>query len=182
MICKVVFYSLYFYSLWISAIFYHFGYPSPQLDQWQQHTWYDLGAIQDLLHHMHNCLAKGLPATASPARVESSSSPHMPTSAVTHPAHGGKFVKASKGGGPPKGATAAGPSSAMKVTPPNTEAKKKKKKRRVTSKCTVTSETIPVVEKKLRVVPESPDSEAEGPFGDSDRTVSTPENSPNTSQ
>ena len=68
------------------------------------------------------------------------------------------------------------------VTPPKTEAKKRKKKRRATPKCTVTSETIPVVEKKMRVVPESPDSEAEGPFRDSDRTISAPENSPNASQ
>ena len=59
----------------ILAIFDHFGYPSPQLDQWQQHIWYDLGATQDLLHHMRNCLAKGLPAAASPPRVEPPSSP-----------------------------------------------------------------------------------------------------------
>ena len=120
----------YFYSLQIAAIFNHFGYPSPQLDQWQQHTCYDLGATKDLLHHMHNHLAKGLPAAASPARVKPSSSPHVPTSVVTRPAHGGKFVKASKGGDPPQGATAAGPSSAATVTPPKTEAKKRKKKRK----------------------------------------------------
>ena len=101
---------------------------------------------------------------------------------MTNPAHGGKFVKASKGGGPPQDAATTGPSSAMMATPPKMEAKKRKKKRRAAPKCTVTSETIPVVEKRTKVVPESPDSEAEGPFRDLDRTVSTPENSPGTPQ
>ena len=95
---------------------------------------------------------------------------------------GGKFIKASKGGGPPQNAATAGPSSAVMLTPPKMEVKKRKKKRQATPKCTVTRETIPVVEKRPRVVPESPDSEAEGPFRDSDRTVSALENSPNTPQ
>ena len=100
---------------------------------------------------------------------------------VTRPTCGGKFAKASKGGGPPQSIATARPSSAAMVTPPKTEATKRKK-RRTTPKCTVTSETIPEVEKRTKVVPESPDSEAEGSFRDSDRTVSAPENSPNTSQ
>ena len=29
-----------------------FGYPAPHLDQWQQRIWYDLGAIQEILHQM----------------------------------------------------------------------------------------------------------------------------------
>ena len=130
---------------------------------------------------MRNCLAKGLPAAASPPRVKPPSSSFLPTSSATHPTHGGKFVKASKGGGPLQNAATARPSSAAMVTPPKTEAKKRKK-RRATPKCTVTSETMPVVEKRTKVVPESPDSEEEGPFRDSDRTVSAPENSPNTPQ
>ena len=83
-------------------IFDHFCYPSPQLDQWQQRTWYDLEATQDLLHCMRNCLAKGLPTAASPPIVGTPSSPYMPTSMLTRPAHGGKFVKASKGEVPPQ--------------------------------------------------------------------------------
>ena len=149
--CKLVFCSLYFYSLRISAIFDHFGYPSPQLDQWQQRIWYDLGATQDLLHHMCNRLAKGLPTAASPPRVEPPSSSFLPTSSETRPAHGGKFVKVLKGGGPPQNAATAGPSSAAMVTPSKMEVKKRKKKRQATPKCTVTSETIPVVEKKTKV-------------------------------
>ena len=131
---------------------------------------------------MCNHLAKGLPAAASPPRVEPPSSPYLPTSLVTRPAHGGKFVKASKGGGPPQNVTTAGSSSTTMVTPPKTEAKKRKKKKQATPKCTVTSKTIPVVEKRKKVVPESPDSEAEGPFRDSDCTESAPENSPNADQ
>ena len=180
--CKLASYSPCLYSLRISAIFNHFGYPSPQLDQWQQCIWYDLGATQELLQSIHNQLAKGLPAAASPPRVKPSSSSFLPTSPATCPTLGGKFIKASKGGGPPQNAATAEPSSAVMVTPPETEVKKRKKKRRATPRCTVTSETIPVVEKRPRVVPESPDSEAEGPFRDSDHTVSTPENSPNTPQ
>ena len=180
--CKLDSYFPCLYSLRISAIFDHFGYPSPQLDQWQQHIWYDLGATQELLHHMRNQLAKGLPRAASPPRVEPSSSSFLPTSPATRTTSGGKFIKASKGGGPPQNAATAGPSSAVTVTPPKLEVKKRKKKRLATPKCTVTGETIPVVEKRPRVVPESPDSEAEGPFRDSDHTVSTPEYSPNTPQ
>ena len=58
--------------------------------------------------------------------------------------------------------------------------KRQRKKKRTIPKCTVTSETIPPVEKKPKVFSESPDSEAEGPFRDSDRTVSAPEGSPDT--
>ena len=138
--CKLFLCSLYLYSPRISAIFDHFGYPFPQLDQWQQCIWYDLGATQNLLHHIRNCLAKGLPTAASLPRVEPPISLYMPPSMVTRPAHGGKFIKALKGGGPPQNATTAGPSSATTATPPKTEAKKrKKKKRRATPKCTVTS-------------------------------------------
>ena len=40
------------YSLRVSAVLDHFGYPAPHLDQWQQHVWYDLGATQEVLHQM----------------------------------------------------------------------------------------------------------------------------------
>ena len=170
-----------FCSLKVSAIFDHFGYPSPHLDQWQQHTWYDLGATQDLLHHMCNRLAKGLPATASPLRTGPPSSSYMPTSMATHPTFGGKFTKASKERCPPQSVTTVGPPPAVKVTTSKTEVRKRRKNKQETPRCTVTSETIPAA-KKTKVVSESPDSEAEGPFRDSDRTISMLENSPNTSQ
>ena len=54
----------YFYSLRVSAVLDHFGYPDPRLDQWQQCIWYDLGATQEVLHQMHIRLSWGLPAIA----------------------------------------------------------------------------------------------------------------------
>ena len=61
----------YFYSLRVSAVLDHFGYPAPHLDQWQQRIWYDLGATQEVLHQMHIRLSRGLPTIASPPRAES---------------------------------------------------------------------------------------------------------------
>ena len=100
-----------FYSLRVSAILDHFGYPHPQLDQWQQCTWYDLGSIQDLLHRMQNRLAKGLPAVASPQRSGPHDSPLPPTSTAIRPNHGSVLVKASRGGGPAQNTATTGPST-----------------------------------------------------------------------
>ena len=169
-----------FYSLRVSAILDHFGYPHPQLDQWQQRTWYDLGSVQDLLHRMRNRLAKGLSAVASPPRSGPHDSPLSPTSTATRPHHVSALVKASRGGGPAQDTATTEPSTSATKTPPKTEGKKQRRKKRTIPKCTVTSETIPSVEKKPKVFSESPDSEADGPFRDSDRTVSAPEGSPNT--
>ena len=47
----------YSYSLRVSAILDHFGYPAPHLDQWQQRIWYDLGATQEALHQMRTRLS-----------------------------------------------------------------------------------------------------------------------------
>ena len=87
----------------------HFGYPHPQLDQWQQCTWYDLGAVQDLLHHMRNRLAKGLPAVASPPRSGPHNSPLLPTSMAPRPNRGSILVKASRGGGLAQDTATTGP-------------------------------------------------------------------------
>ena len=53
----------------------------------------------------------------------------------------------------------------------------KKKRKRKSAKCTVTSETVSLPEKKKKVISEFPDSQAEGPFYDTD-TVSVPGDSP----
>ena len=45
---QVLLLSWLFYSLRVSAVLDHFGYPAPHLDQWQQHVWYDLGATQEV--------------------------------------------------------------------------------------------------------------------------------------
>ena len=172
----VIPFFLYHCSLQVSAILDHFGYPPPHLDQWQQCVWYDLGAAQELLHQMHTCLARGLPTAASLQRAKPPLLLHKPASSPTHPSQGGKFIKASKGGGPTPSTTTTGPFPSTVDTSPKTETRKKKK-RKIT-KCTVTSETVSPPEKKRKLISESPDPEAEGPFRDSDLHESISEDSP----
>ena len=90
------------------------------------------------------------------------------------PTHEEKFVKASKGESSAPSTASTGPSSPVATTSPKTEIKKKRKRKSV--KRTVTSETVSPPEKKRKIISESPDSQAEGPFRDSD-TISAPEDS-----
>ena len=173
--CKHLLPLHYSYSLRVSAILDHFGYPAPHLDQWQQHLWYNLGATQEALHQMRTHLSRGLPAIASPPRAKSPPPSHRPAATPIHPSHGGKFVKASKGESSAPSTTSTGPSSPIATTSPKTEIKKRRKHK--PAKCTVTSETVSPLEKKKKVILESLDSQAEGPFYDTD-TVSAPEDSP----
>ena len=161
----------------MSAILDHFGYPPPHLDQWQQRIWYDLGAAQELLHQTCSHLAQGLPAVASPPRAESSPSSTEPAATPIRPSYGGKFIKALKGGSSAPRAATAGPSSTTATTSPRMEIKKKKRK---TVKHTVTSETVCPPEMKRKLISESPDSQVEGPFHDSEHTESALENSSHT--
>ena len=68
-VCKYFTLPTLLYSLQVSAVLDHFGYPAPHLEQWQQRVWYDLGATQEILHQMRICLSRGLPATTSPPRA-----------------------------------------------------------------------------------------------------------------
>ena len=120
-------------------------------------------------------LSRGLPATASPPRAESPPPSRRPAAAPIRPNHGGKFVKASKGESSAPSTASTGPSSPMATTSPKTE--KKKRRRHKSVKRTVTSEMVSPPEKKRKIISESPGSQAEGPFCDSD-TVSVPEDSP----
>ena len=86
-----------------------------------------------------------------------------------------EFIKASKGGSSAPSTASTGPSLPVATTSPKTEIKKKKKCKSV--KRTVTSETVSPPEKRKKIISESPDSQAEGPFCDSD-TVSVSESSP----
>ena len=172
--CANIYFPRYFYSLRVSAVLDHFGYPAPHLDQWQQCVWYDLGATQELLHQMRIRLSRGLPAIASPPRAESPSPSRRPAATSIHPIREEEFVKASKGGSSAPSTASTGPSLPVVTTSPKTEIRKKRKCK--PSKCTVTSETVSLPEKKKKVFSESPDSQAEGPFCDSD-TVSAPEDS-----
>ena len=173
--CKHLFPLHYSYSLRVSAVLDHFRYPAPHLDQWQQHVWYNLGATQEILHQMRTRLSRGLPAIVSPPRAESPPPSHRPSAMPICPSHGGKFVKASKGESSAPSTMSTGPSSPIVTTSPKMETRKRKKHK--SAKCTVTSETVSPPEKKKKVISESPDSQAEGPFYDTD-TISAPEDSP----
>ena len=176
--CKYFSLLTLFYSLRVSAVLDHFGYPAPHLDQWQQRVWYDLGATQEILHQMHIRLSRGLPALASPPRAESPSPSRRPAAVPIRPIHEGEFVKASKGGSSAPSTASTGPSPPVATTSPKMEIRKKRKRK--PSKCTVTSKTVsPLEKRKKKVISESPDSQAEGPFYDSD-TTSVPEDSSHT--
>ena len=117
---------------------------------------------QELLHQMRIRLSRGLPAIASPPRAESPSPSHRPAAAPIRPIHEEEFVKASKGGSSAPSTVSTGPSSPVATTSPKMEKKKRRKHKSV--KHTVTSETVSLPEKKKKVISESPDSQAEGPF------------------
>ena len=120
-------------------------------------------------------LSRGLPAIASPPRAESPSPSRRPAAAPIRPTHEEGFFKASKGGSSAPSTASTGPSSPLVTTTPKMELKKKRKRKSV--KRTVTSETVSPPEKRKKIISESPDSQAEGPFCDSD-TVSVSEDSP----
>ena len=107
-------------------------------------------------------------------KAESPSPSRRPAAAPTRPTHEEGFVKASKGGSSAPSTMSTGPSPPVATTSPKTEIKKKRKRKSV--KRTVTSETVSPPEKRKKIISESPDSQAEGPFCDSD-TVSAPEDS-----
>ena len=159
---QVLLLSWLFYSLRVSAVLDHFGYPAPHLDQWQQCVWYDLGATQEVLHQMRIRLSRGLPTITSPPRAESPSTSHRPAAAPIHPTREEEFVKTSKGGNSAPSTTSTGLSPPVATTSPKTEIKKKRKHKSV--KCTVTSEMVSPPEKRKKIISESPDSQAEGPF------------------
>ena len=174
-VCKHLLPLHYSYSLRVSAVLDHFRYPAPHLDQWQQRVWYDLGATQEILHQMRTRLSRGLPVIASPPRAESPTPSRRPAATPIRPSHGGKFIKASKGESSAPSTVSTGPSSRTATASPKTETRKRRKRK--SAKCTVTSETVSPPEKKKKVISESPDSQAEGPFYDTD-TISASEDSP----
>ena len=176
-VCRYLLSPHYFYSLRVSAVLDHFGYPAPHLDQWQQRVWYDPGATQEVLHQMRIRLSQGLPVISGPPRAESPPPSCRPAAAPIRPNHGGKFIKASKGESSAPRTASTRPSSPIVTTSPKMEIKKKRKRKSV--KRTVTSETVSPPEKKKKIISESPDSQAEGPFCDSD-TMSAPEDSSHT--
>ena len=125
---QVLLLSLLLYSLRVSAVLDHFGYPAPHLDQWQQRVWYDLGATQEVLHQMRIRLLRGLPAIASPPRAESPPPSHRPAGTPIRPVHEGGFVKTLRGESSAPSTVSTGPSLPVVTTSPKTEIKKKRKR------------------------------------------------------
>ena len=111
----------------------------------------------------------------SPPRAKSPPPSRRPAVTPICPSHGVKFIKALKGESSAPSTASTGPSSPIVTTSPKTEIKKRRKRK--PAKFTVTSEMVSPPEKKKKVILESPDSQGEGPFYNTD-TVSAPEDSP----
>ena len=200
--CPISFYNyfniIFIFSLRVGAILDHFGYPTPSLTEWQQHVWYDLGAIHSCVYEMQHRLAMGL--APQPHSVSSTVSATPSASSVqSHPRVGRKTPRA-----PPEPAPAA-PSigqpaeTSLQPSPAKGKDKRKKRKRKeddaspqrpkkhkkraspMASSDTEIYEN-PMVKKEEASAgappPESSDSQAEGPFtnrSDSKGTESAPE-------
>ena len=189
---------IFIFSLRVAAILDHFGYPAPSLTEWQQHVWYDLGAIHSCVYEMRHRLAMG--RAPQPHSVSSTVSATPSASSVqSHPRAGRKTPKA-----PPEPAPAV-PSAdqpaktSLQPSPAKDKDKRKKRKRKeddasprrskkhkkraspMASSDTEIYEN-PMVKKEEASAgappPESSDSQAEGPFtnrSDSEGTESAPE-------
>ena len=114
------------------------------------------------------------PQSPVPPRAESPSPSSRPAAAPIHPTREEEFIKASKGRSSAPSTVSTGPCLPVATTSPKTEIKKKRKRKSV--KRTVTSKTVSPPKKRKKIISESPDSQAEGPFCDSD-TMSVPEDS-----
>ena len=191
-------YANFIFSLRVGAILDHFGYPTPSLTEWQQHIWYDLGAIHSYVYEMQNRLAMGhspQPHSVSPVASATTSA----SSVQSHPRVGQKVPRV-----PPESAPAASTTGQPAEAPPQLSPAKgkdkrkrkkkkegdaspqrpKKPKKRAASVASSDTEIYenPTVKKEEApasiVPPESSDSQAEGPFtnrSDSEGTESAPE-------
>ena len=187
--------QIFIFSLRVGTILDHFGYPAPSLTEWQQHIWYDLGAIHSCVYEMRNRLAMG--RSPQPRSMNPVASATAAASSVrSHPHVGQKMVKI-----PPESAPAAPTTGQSAETPPQpSSAKGKDKRKRRKKKENDTSPSRPKKSKKRAAPvassdteiyedptvkdegapvgaapPESSDSQAEGPFtnrSDSDGTES----------
>ena len=189
--------TIFIFSLRVGAVLDHFGYPAPSLADWQQHIWYDLGAIHSCVYEMRHRLAVG----RSPQPRPISPTAHVPTSAASvqsHPRVGQKGLRIAPESVP--AASTTGQSAEAPPDPSSAKSKdkrKRKKKKEVESSpprpkrskkraASVASSDTEIYEPAVKkeevppmVVPaESSDSQAEGPFtnrSDSEGTESAPE-------
>ena len=163
------------YSLQVSAVLDHFGYSVPHLDQWQQCFWYDLGATQEVyircVFAFHEAFPRP-PVPQGPSHLLPLEGQLQCRSTLVM---GGNSLRPRKVRAQPPSTVSTGPSSPIVTSSPRTEKKKRRKHKSV--KRTVTSEMVSPPEKRKKVISESPDSQAEDPFCDTE-TASAPEGSP----
>ena len=115
---------VFIFSLRVGAVLDHFGYPAPSLTEWQQHIWYDLGAIHSCVYEMRNRLAMGRspqPRSASPIASATASA----SSVQSHPRVGQKGLRA-----PPESAPDASTTGQLTETSPQWSPTKGKDKRK----------------------------------------------------
>ena len=108
----------------MGAVLDHFGYPAPSLAEWQQHIWYDLGAIHSCVFEMRNRLAVG----RSPQPRPISPAAHVPISAASvqlHPRVGQKGLRIA-----PESAPAASTTGQSAEAPPDPSSAKGKDRRK----------------------------------------------------
>ena len=181
----------------MGAILDHFGYPTPSLTEWQQHVWYDLGAIHSCVYEMRHRLSMGRPPQPHSSSTVSATSPA--SSVQSHPRVGRKTPRAPPEPHPAASSIGQPAETSSQPSPAKGKDKRKKRKRKEKDASpqrpkkhkkraspTASSDTEiyenPIVKKEEAPVgvppPESSDSQAEGPFtnrSDSNGTESAPE-------
>ena len=122
-------YANFIFSLKVGAILDHFGYPTPSLTEWQQHIWYDLGAIHSCVYKMRNRLAMGRspqPRSASPVASATTSA----SSVQFHPCVGQKAPRAPPGSTPAATTTGRPAETPPPLSPAKSKDKRKKRRRK----------------------------------------------------
>ena len=79
-----MFTTLYFCSLWVCAVFDHFGYPAPPIGDWRHVKWYNLRLVQQTLEEMQQRVTSGL-TPLPPLQIESSFGPSAGSTAPPGP-------------------------------------------------------------------------------------------------
>ena len=151
----------------MSAVLDHFGYPAPHLDQCQQRVWYDLGSYpRSFTSNAYSPFHGAFPQSPVPQGPSHLLPPTGQLQRRSILLMRRNLLRPRKVGSSALSTANTGPSPPVATTSPKTEIKKKRKRKSV--KRTVTSETVSLPEKRKKIISDSPDSQAEGPFGDSD--------------
>ena len=173
------------YSLRVGAILDHFGYATPSLTEWQQHIWYDLGAIHSCVYEMRDRLAMGRstqPRSVSPVARVGQKVLRIPPESAPVASTTGQAAETPSQPSPAKSKDRRKKKKRQEddASPPKAKRSKKKTTSVVSSDTEIYDDlAVKKEEAPVNVVPpESSDSQAEGPFtnrSDSNGTESAPE-------